>query len=146
MSEEEQHVNTDAQRMALEAMSAQLVHKLNAMIREQEERVRIFAEQHHSTSPLPEQPAISTIPEIPAPVTTEPPHPVPPVTPPPIKPTSQASPALADFPPPQSRKAEKPLRTGPRKITAPQEEESNIGASLIIFALVGITLLIRSCS
>ena len=55
MYQDEPHVSTEPQRLALEAMSAQLVHKLNAMIREQEERVRIFAEQHHATTSLPQQ-------------------------------------------------------------------------------------------
>lgn len=45
--------STDAQRIALEVMSATLVHKLNVMIAEQEERVRQFAAEHNALASLP---------------------------------------------------------------------------------------------
>ena len=54
MDKQNQIVSTEAQRLALETMSAQLVHKLNAMIAEQETRTRDFAEQHHTHIALPQ--------------------------------------------------------------------------------------------
>lgn len=50
-SHSDESVTTEPQRIALERMSAELIHNLNVMIAEQEERARLFAEQHHSTSP-----------------------------------------------------------------------------------------------
>ena len=54
MDKQNQIVSTEAQRLALETMSAQLVHKLNAMIAEQEARTRDFAKQHHPHIALPQ--------------------------------------------------------------------------------------------
>lgn len=152
----QQHVSTESQRLALEAMSAQLVHKLNAMIREQEERARKFAEQHHSTLPVPQpiQPTVSTCSQPEAPAAPAPPvSPVPSrakVVPPPL--TTRKEPRAgwkldwqSDFEA-EHPKEEKPLRIGPRKKTAPQKEESNIGMGMIIFSLVGIIMLLRSCT
>lgn len=51
-----EEVTTEPQRLALEGMSADLTRKLNDMVAEQEERVRIFAAQHHSLSPSPVSP------------------------------------------------------------------------------------------
>ena len=53
-------VSTEPQRQALEAMSRDLVNKLNAMVAEQEQRAQEFARQQHSLSSLPTQ----TLPEI----------------------------------------------------------------------------------
>lgn len=39
-----------------------------------------------------------------------------------------------------------PLRIGPKKQTAKAEEESNIGLGMVIFSLIGIVILLRSCS
>lgn len=44
----------DQQRRALEEMSQNLLDKLNAMVKEQEQRAREFAERTHSLSSLPE--------------------------------------------------------------------------------------------
>ncbi len=60
-------VSTEPQRLALEAMSRDLVHKLNAMVAEQEQRAHEFALQQHSLSSLPTQ----TLPEISAPALPE---------------------------------------------------------------------------
>ncbi len=49
------HVTTEPQRRALEAMSADLVRKLNLMVAEQEARARNFAAHQHSLSSLPIQ-------------------------------------------------------------------------------------------
>ncbi len=48
-------VSTEPQRLALEAMSRDLVEKLNAMVAEQEQRARDFAAHQHSLSSLPAQ-------------------------------------------------------------------------------------------
>lgn len=141
MDNNEQHVSTEAQRMALEAMSAQLVHKLNAMISEQEERARVFAAQHHSmlSTPLPLDPEQPQAPTTPAPERQE---------------------AQVNIPPAPRRKlrknwempsepapAAKPMRIGPETDTAKEGEQGgNIGMGMIIFALVGIIILLRSCT
>ena len=150
------HVSTESQRMALEAMSARLVHKLNAMIREQEERARKFAEQHHSTLPEPQsfRPTVSTYS-----LTEEPATPATPVSPtasrakvvpPPLttrnEPRSGRMPAWQNNSENPPEKEKKPLRVGPRKKTATEKEEGNIGMGMIIFSLVGIIMLLRSCT
>lgn len=48
-------VTTEPQRLALEAMSRDLVEKLNTMVAEQEQRARDFAAHQHSLSSLPAQ-------------------------------------------------------------------------------------------
>lgn len=48
-------VTTEPQRLALEAMSRDLVEKLNAMVAEQEQRAQDFAAHQHSLSSLPAQ-------------------------------------------------------------------------------------------
>ena len=48
-------VTTEPQRQALEAMSEELVRKLNIMVAEQEARAREFAKHQHSLSSLPAQ-------------------------------------------------------------------------------------------
>lgn len=50
-----EHVTTEPQRLALEAMSQDLVKKLNCMVAEQEARAREFAAHQHSLSSLPVQ-------------------------------------------------------------------------------------------
>ncbi|MBR5879913.1 MAG: hypothetical protein IKY91_10170 [Akkermansia sp.] len=152
----EHHVSTEAQRLALEAMSAQLVHKLNAMISEQEERVRVFSEQHHSTLPVPQVPKpevssqvlpqVEQTPQVALPPT---PYPAPEkakVTPPPPATRRPAkNDRQHDYTTPANPE-QKSLRIGPKKNTATEQEEGNIGIGMIIFALVGIILLLRACS
>lgn len=153
-NETEYHVSTEAQRLALEAMSAQLVHKLNAMISEQEERVRIFSEQHHSTLPVPQVPKPELISQAPQQVeqapaihtTTYEAQTRAKVTPPP---PATRKPANNDWKldyssPPQAE--QKPLRSMPKKKGPKQEEEGNIGIGMIIFSLVGIIMLLRACT
>ncbi len=140
MPQEEQRVSTEAQRLALEAMSAQLVHKLNAMIRAQEERSRQFAEQHHATLPNPQQ-AFTTIPEQAQPRPEPRPQAVSRAyTPAPPPPPATKAPVNSQHEHPQPRPVVRP----PRKTEQP--EESNIGMGMVIFALVGIMILIRSCT
>lgn len=141
MNQEPNQVSTESQRLALEAMSAQLVHKLNAMIQEQEQRARKFAEQHHSPLAT-QQHHFSYIPETQA-------------TPPPRQETPASR--MPQVPPPPLPTAPKPQvdtlreRLQPRPaVRKPaqkeQPEESNIGMGMVIFALVGIMILIRSCT
>lgn len=140
MNECPNQASTDSQRLALEAMSAQLVHKLNAMIREQEERARLFAEQHHATLPPHQQPfePISQ-PEPPAPTmqpqNTARAYPVPPPLPTARKPQVDTL---------RERLQPRPAVRKPAQKEQP--EESNIGMGMVIFALVGIMILIRSCT
>lgn len=127
----EQDVSTEAQRKALEAMSADLVRKLNIMIQQQDARVRAFAAEHHSTmppapqAPLLHEPAAE---HTSAPAGTTPPPPTRPLW------EQQRPPARRTPTPPPARKE------------APPQEESNIGLGMVIFALVGIMILIRSCT
>ena len=141
MQNADQNVSTEAQRQALEEMSNELVRKLNLMIQEQEQRAREFAATHHSTLPTPAAPVLN----IPAPE---------PVAKAPAPATVYAP---AQPPPPVSRreqhpspKREQPTRCSApspgAKKTKPQEEEGNIGMGIVIFSLVGIIMLIRSCT
>ena len=144
MDQNPQEVSTESQRLALEAMSANLVHKLNAMISEQEARARDFAEQHHSTLPIPQQ-TFTAIPQAPPqPPTTLQPQPEAPLTrtyvePPPLH-TARKEPTEAL----RERLQPRPAVRKPKK--AEESEEGNIGMGMVIFALVGIIMLFRSCT
>lgn len=147
-SHPDESVTTEPQRLALERMSAQLIHNLNVMIAEQEERVRIFAEQHHSPSPLPQHPAPEKLPEPPS---------VPPVPEPePAKPLVAKFKAIArrNVPPlvtsspneqPQPQPRPIPVISTPRKTTE-SKEESSIGVGTIVTFIVIILFLLRACS
>lgn len=146
MDQNEQHVSTEAQRMTLEAMSAQLVQKLDAMIAEQEYRAREFAALHHSTLPIPMQAPVSAPA---APAYTTPAQPVE-YTPEPVvspeayeelPPLPQQHPHLnweTEITPPP------PRRTPVKKNK--QEEDNNIGAGIVIFVIICIIMVLRSCS
>lgn len=142
----DESVTTEPQRLALERMSAALIHNLNVMIAEQEERVRIFAEQHHSPSPLPQHPAPEKLPE--------PPSVAPAPEPAPVKPLVARFKAIArrSVPPlatsstneqPQPRPI--PVISTPRKTTE-SKEESSIGVGTIVTFIVIILFLLRACS
>ena len=141
MQNADQNVSTEAQRQALEEMSNELVRKLNLMIQEQEQRAREFAATHHSTLPTPAAPVLNIpapepVAKAPAPATVYAPAP----PPPPVTRREQHP----------SPKREQPTRCsvpspGAKK-TKPQEEEGNIGMGIVIFSLVGIIMLIRSCT
>lgn len=147
-SHPDESVTTEPQRLALERMSAQLIHNLNVMIAEQEERVRIFAEQHHSPSPLPQHPVPEKLPEPPS---------VPPVPEPePAKPLVAKFKAIArrNVPPlvtsspneqPQPQPRPIPVISTPRKTTE-SKEESSIGVGTIVTFIVIILFLLRACS
>ena len=61
-SSPDERVTTEPQRQALDAMSQELVNKLNIMVAEQEQRAREFAARQHSLSSLPQQ----TLPPVPS--------------------------------------------------------------------------------
>lgn len=129
MNQSEQNVSTESQRLALEAMSANLAHKLNLMIQEQEERAREFAASHRGAPvPLPQT-------QQPVPKQKAPPTPPAPST---TRIWETAMPHEPSLPRPAAK----------RTITKqqPQQEDGNIGMGMVIFALVGIILLIRSCT
>lgn len=147
-SHPDESVTTEPQRLALERMSAQLIHNLNVMIAEQEERVRIFAEQHHSPSPLPQHPAPEKLPE--------PPSVAPIPEPEPAKPLVAKFKAIArrNVPPlvtsspneqPQPQPRPIPVISTPRKTTE-SKEESSIGVGTIVTFIVIILFLLRACS
>lgn len=151
-SHPDESVTTEPQRLALERMSAELIHNLNVMIAEQEERVRLFAEQHHSPSPLPQHPAPEKLPEPPAIA----PAPVPAPEPEPVKPIVAKFKAIArrNVPPlvtsspneqPESQPRPIPIITKPRKTTE-NKEESSIGVGTIVTFIVIILFLLRACS
>ena len=142
MQQGDQNVSTEAQRQALEAMSAELVCKLNIMIQEQERRAREFAALHHSTLPTPAVP-ILTQQQPPAP-TPEPQKQTPvyaPISPPPPA-TRKPQMTAPEWDPPIAHS--KPRSFGKKEQSQP--EDSNIGMGIVIFALVGIIMLIRSCT
>lgn len=147
-SHPDESVTTEPQRLALERMSAQLIHNLNVMIAEQEERVRIFAEQHHSPSPLPQHPTPEKLPE--------PPSVAPIPEPEPAKPLVAKFKAIArrNVPPlvtsspneqPQPQPRPIPVISTPRKTTE-SKEESSIGVGTIVTFIVIILFLLRACS
>ena len=148
--ESEHHVSTESQRLALDAMSAQLVHKLNAMISEQQERARLFAEQHHSSLPIPQQ-FTPTVPVSPPPPAAEP---APSIAPPPRHkpvppPPATRKPALQqewklDYPQPPAP-VRPPVRSTPKKKTG-KDEEGNIGAGTIITIIIVVIILMRACA
>ena len=141
MQNADQNVSTEAQRQALEAMSNELVRKLNLMIQEQEQRAREFAATHHSTLPTPAAPVLNIpapepVAKAPAPATVYAPAP----PPPPVTRREQ-------HPSPKRKQPTRCSVPSPgAKKTKPQEEEGNIGMGIVIFSLVGIIMLIRSCT
>ena len=140
MNPDEQHVSTEAQRQALEAMSADLVRKLNIMIQEQEQRAREFAATHHSMLPTPAAPY--STPQTTAPQQGSPAQSYTQVTPPPLA-------AKQSHTPPPAPTSQPTRRNTPHRATQqkkPAQEESNLGMGIIIFALAGIFMLMRSCT
>ena len=150
----EESVSTEPQRRALEHMSAQLIHNLNLMIAEQEERVRVFAEQHHSQSPIPEAPAPQLIPEL-APLPTPPapqPTPQPEQKQKPIvakfKSIARTTPPLTTAVPSVSQEEPLPPKSFPVLDTprraSKETEEKSIGVGTIVTIIVVILFLLRA--
>ena len=145
------HVSTEAQRQALENMSNELIRKLNLMIQEQEQRVQEFARTHHSQLSTPAVPSLPQIqPLAPAPAPAPAPKPARKVTPPPpatrkIPPaTRKIQPAIEDWEiptPVSATTVRKPVRK-----TEKAPEENNIGVGIVVFSIIGIIMLVRSCT
>ncbi|MCQ2365476.1 MAG: hypothetical protein MJ051_08010 [Akkermansia sp.] len=148
----EQDVSTEAQRQALDAMSADLISKLNSMIEEQNARVQTFATQYpqqaeqmqeqmqQQTAPTP-APAPAPQPEAPQPETVayrQTPRLQKSVTPPPV-----AKPRTETPPPVRMQHAPaKPKTVAPAK----GKDESSIGCGKLIVIIAVIVILLRCCN
>lgn len=145
-------VSTEPQRLALEAMSEQLLERLDAMVAEQEKRAAEFAQRTPSLSPLPE--------------VVQPQEMTPPVqVAPPVTPTEVqvAKPKRGVPPPPAMRRSVTAPEPEVREQRAPAEpqrhmpvrrkpaakgenEQSGVGAVSIICVVIGILFLLRTCN
>lgn len=151
MNEEQPQVNTDAQRRALDVMSAQLLDNLNTMIAEQEARVQEFSRQQNSLSPLPSPESAPMV----QPQASQPPapseqvwHPTPEakknqperrtVTPPPIK--------AKKLPQPHYNVPKPPLPKVSAAMNEEEKKESSVGCGSIAVIIVVIVILLRACS
>lgn len=140
--ENQPSVSTEAQRQALDAMSEDLVRKLDTMVKEQEQRVRTFIRTQHSSSALPG---------------------VTPNLPPTAHPTQQnlhhrqTAPAAIhrNLPPPPATTYHRPeYNAAPLPTpqedevpdTPPQQEEGSIGVGTILTFVIAVVLLMRACS
>ena len=149
--QDNQHVSTEPQRRALEAMSADLVRKLNLMVAEQEARARDFAAHQHSLSSLP----IQTQPQV---QRFEQPKqnkrkyaqhtPPPPVAPSPAY-TQQPlhTPDYSDYLPPVP-KSTSPQYKQPTIIKGKKkkEDEGISATSIIVILLIVFFIMSKSCS
>lgn len=145
--EDTEQVSTEPQRIALEAMSRELLQKLNMMVAEQEARSREFAAQQHSLSPTPIQPTPQAThrsqPVTPASHYRQHSPVVRPVAPPP--PAHTTEPELP--PPPPQYFPPIPSASKPTIIRNNKKEEEGIGATtIIIFIVVLIIILSKGCS
>lgn len=151
MNEEQPQVNTDAQRRALDVMSAQLLDNLNTMIAEQEARVQDFSKQQNSLSPLPMPENTPTVPQQTpqVPVPTKPVwHPTPEavkaqperrsVTPPPLKQQKKA--------PEQTFRIPRPTLNRPTPAAKGDDKENSVGCGKMAVLIVVIIILLRACS
>lgn len=141
-------VTTEPQRLALEAMSHELVEKLNIMVAEQEKRAREFTNLKHSLSALPSAPELSQTSQTPEPQrNTAPKHKLPPVPRPlpeqPVYTPKEESP-LPPIPPYHSAPSE--ARSHRRKPTVikgtESQKEEGIGIGTIITVLIIVFMLV----
>lgn len=150
-----EHVTTEPQRLALEAMSQDLVKKLNCMVAEQETRAREFAAHQHSLSSLPVQtPSVATAPTRHKPKQKhyhkQTPPPPPAYTPPTYTQTNQTpEPIYTDtYLPPVPSAAPAPRKKAPTVIGGrKKKEEEGIGVGTIITVIFIVFILMsRGCS
>ncbi|HIX19543.1 MAG TPA: hypothetical protein H9862_02940 [Candidatus Akkermansia intestinigallinarum] len=100
-------VSTEPQRLALDAMSRELVEKLNRMVEEQNQRVEAFTQLEHSLARTPMQFTLPTQPPAPTepaaapqqPAAAQPPQPQTSLPPTPPTPPTQPTPPLPPVPP-----------------------------------------------
>lgn len=151
---EEVSFNTEQQRRALDAMSADLVRKLHEMIDEQNTRVQEFAALNQAFSELNNtadaprqafpggQPTPSSPAETPAPSSHAGATPAArrSVTPPPIQKIKKAPRPQHQAPPAQRRSHP---GTGAKE---EKKSESSIGCGTIAFAVFVIIMILRSCN
>lgn len=153
-------VSTEAQRQALDAMSEELVQKLNRMIEEQDARVKEFAVQNPSLSSLPATPEPIALPRQAAPKQPAQPQ-LPSVPKPPAAVTSTVEEKLDEYDRQWAReKREQPAQPQPPPVPAvtrpkpkrqrqispnPEEKQGpNIG-SWISFIVV-VLIILRACT
>ena len=161
-------VSTEAQRQALDAMSEELVQKLNRMIEEQDARVKEFAVQNPSLSSLPATPDPIALPRQAAPKQPAQPRvpamPAMPSVPPVPKPTAvtptveekldeydrqwarekREQPAPPQPPPVPAFNRPKPKRQ--RQISPNPEEKQGPNIGSWIFFIVVVLIILRACT
>ncbi len=132
----DERVTTEPQRKALDAMSDDLVRKLNAMVAEQEARARDFAAHQHSLSSLPQLPQIQAL--------EQPAH-------------TPAPPTITNGPAPDLTRHQTPKTSSPPPYTPEWEplppttpaqnetKETGIGAGTIVFIIFVLLIILRNC-
>ena len=154
-------VSTEAQRQALDAMSEELVQKLNRMIEEQDARVREFAVQNPSLSALPATPGPITLPHQDQP--HKPAQPKMPGVPKPAAVTTEQALDELDCQWAQEKcvqtqgRGHQPLQAPPvpaasrpkpkrRQIAPNQEEKQSPNIGSWIFLVVVVLIILRACT
>ena len=151
-------VSTEAQRQALDAMSEELVQKLNRMIEEQDARVKEFAVQNPSLSSLPATPDPIALPR-----QAVPQQPAQPQLPSVPKPSSAVTPTVEEKldeydrqwarekreqttqpPPVPAFTRPKPKRQ--RQISPNPEEKQGPNIGSWIFFIVVVLIILRACT
>ena len=156
-------VSTEAQRQALDAMSEELVQKLNRMIEEQDARVKEFAVQNPSLSSLPATPEPIALPRQAAP--KQPAQPRVPAMPSVPKPSSAVTPTVEEKldeydrqwarekreqtappqpPPVPAFNRPKPKRQ--RQISPNPEEKQGPNIGSWVFLIVVVLIILRACT
>lgn len=156
MNEEAPQFNTDAQRRALDVMSARLLDNLNTMIAEQEARVQEFSRQQNSLSPLPTEEMTPVLPptQQPSPaqnkraaVKTWEPSPAAPDAPPPVRRSVTPPPVKSKkLPQPHYNVPKPPLPKGTAAMDGDEKKEASFGCGSLSVAIVVIIILLRACS
>ena len=151
-------VSTEAQRQALDAMSEELVQKLNRMIEEQDARVKEFAVQNPSLSSLPATPEPIALPRQAAP--KQPAQPQLPSVP---KPSSAVTPTVEEkldeydrqwarekreqtTQPPPVPAVTRPKPKRQRQISPNPEEKQGPNIGSWIFFIVVVLIILRACT
>ena len=150
-------VSTEAQRQALDAMSEELVQKLNRMIEEQDARVKEFAVQNPSLSSLPATPDPIALPRQAAP--KQPAQPQLPSVPKPTAVTPTVEEKLDEYDRQWAReKREQPAQPQPvpaftrpkpkrqRQISPNPEEKQGPNIGSWIFFIVVVLIILRACT
>ncbi len=152
-------VSTEAQRQALDAMSEELVQKLNRMIEEQDARVKEFAVQNPSLSSLPATPDPIALPRQAAP--KQPAQPQLPSVPKPTAVTPTVEEKLDEYDrqwarekrgqtaqpqPPPVPAVTRPKPKRQRQISPNPEEKQGPNIGSWIFFIVVVLIILRACT